>query len=65
MINEILRLKLTSPGGVMERSAGLAIVRSAAFLLNHPQVVEKPLPDGVAAILYRQNGNRIKPALGT
>jgi hypothetical protein len=65
MTNEILRLKLTSPGGVMERGAGLAILRSAAFLLNHPQVVEKPLTDCVAAILYRQNGNRINPAVAT
>jgi hypothetical protein len=49
----------------MDRGAGLATQRSAAFLLNHPQVVEKPLPDGVAAILYRQNGNRINPAVAT
>jgi hypothetical protein len=26
---------------------------------------EKPLTDGVAAILYRQNGNGINPAVAT
>jgi hypothetical protein len=29
------------------------------------QAAEKPLTDGVAAILYRHNGNGINPALAT
>jgi hypothetical protein len=32
---------------------------------GHLQVAEKPVTDGVAAILYRQNDNGINPAVAT
>src|ERR1019366_8121268 len=49
-----------NPSGHAFRRALRGVLRAVAL-----QAAEKPLTDGVAAILYRHNGNGINPALAT